>query len=35
MSYVKKSQLFKKNITLKIEVAEDPRQHIFKVNFQF
>ena len=35
MSYVKKSQLFKKNIKLRIEVAEDPQKHISKVNFRF
>ena len=35
MSHVKKSQLFKKNIKLRIEVAEDPQKHIFKVNFRF
>ena len=35
MFYVKKSQLFKKNIKLRIEVAEDPQKHIFKVNFRF
>ena len=34
MSYVKHSQLFKKNIKLRIEVAEDP-QNIFEVNFRF
>ena len=35
MSYVKKSQLLKKSIKLRIEVAEDPQKHIFKVNFRF
>ena len=35
MSYVKKSQLLKKYIKLRIEVAEDPQKHIFKVNFRF
>ena len=35
MSYVKKFQLSKKNIELRIEVAEDPQKHIFKVNFRF
>ena len=35
MSYVKKSQLFKKNIKLRIEVAEDPQKPIFKFNFRF
>ena len=35
MSYVKKFQLFKKNIKLRIEVAKDPQKHIFKVNFRF
>ena len=34
-SHVKKSQLFKKNIKLRIEVAEDPEKKIFKVNFRF
>ena len=31
MSYVKKSQLFKKNIKLRIKVAEDSQRHIFKL----
>ena len=35
MFYVKKSQLFKKNIKLRIEVAEDPQKLIFKVDFRF
>ena len=35
MSQVKKSQHSKKNIKLRIEVAEDPQKHIFKVNFRF
>ena len=35
MSYVKKSQLSKKNIKLRIEVAEDPQKHIFEVNYRF
>ena len=35
MSYVKKSQLFKKNIKLRIEVGEDPQKHIYKVDFRF
>ena len=35
MSYVKKSQLFKKNIKLRIEAAEDPQKHIFKSIFDF
>ena len=35
MTYVKKSQLFKKYIKLSIEVAENPQKHIFKVNFRF
>ena len=35
MSYIKKSQLFKKNIKLRIEVAGDPQKHIFRVNFRF
>ena len=35
ISYVKKSQLLKKNIKLRIEVAEEPQKHIFKVNFRF
>ena len=35
MFYVKKSQLFKKNMKLRIEEAEDLQKHIFKVNFRF
>ena len=35
MSYVKKSPSQKKNIKLRIEVAEDPQKHIFKVHFRF
>ena len=35
MSYVKKPQLVKKNFKLRIEVAEDPQKHIFKVTFRF
>ena len=35
MSYVKKSQLFKKYIKLRIDVAEDPQKHIFEVNFRY
>ena len=31
----KKSQVFKKNIKLRIEVAEDPQKYIFEVNFRF
>ena len=35
MSHVKKSQLFKKYMKLRIEVAEDPQKHIFNINFRF
>ena len=35
MSYVKKSQLFKKYIKLRIEVAEDLQKHILKSIFDF
>ena len=34
MSYIRKSQLLKKYIKLRIEVAEDPQKHIIEVNFQ-
>ena len=35
MSYVKKAQLFKDNIKLRIEIAEDPQKHIFEVDFKY
>ena len=35
MSYVKKSQLFKKNIKLRIDVAEDPQNTFLKSIFDF
>ena len=35
MSYIKKSVFQKKNIKLRIEVAEDPQKNIFEVNFRF
>ena len=35
MFHVKKSQLFKKNIKLRIEVAEDPQKYILEVNCRF